>query len=560
MSMGQRKLRVYLFYDTVRSHLENRNFWMNCFLCAARALFFGCLLALPSMSSAETFDPCPRLQDADDASPGALRLAWDWFASNQVEADVAYSDQEFFFTIRPGRFVNVRCDDQQFEEQEMYPLGLMVRPIAYVHMPVFEDARGDRAILVVTEYGQRKLIAENDIAPITKNAVYLFSDAPGNAGICRTEDDCPGNSIESICEPRTQCRYVISARFGYAMAAEQNSRARATIAAYHIIKSHSSDTDVPEFLIDEEQIVRKRLLEEVACQPFAVKAYAAGGKLHQPRNSFFSFCAQRRAAGADTNAIRSIKLVTLAAAKRAFTWHLDGSFHRRFNVPHSGQNSTLSQALIDYRITSTKECGVELSEVGEAAISGGLKASFSAGVLELEAGATTSITTQVTRTLSADDYLLMSTYMMEPIADAPQVGEQDDTDLWFFRVVFRSKCEDGTPKSATSIIVHYHRLDGQVLEVRVSDDLRVSYLEAWAEYGYKADNSANALREGHFWTIPDLNGYFIWRDTLRKFIEVDNTATSRLLSRHPKEQRDHVRDFFAHLMLAAAFNHRNPSP
>ncbi|GAA6190568.1 hypothetical protein [Phaeobacter sp. NW0010-22] len=317
---------------------------------------------------------------------------------------------------------------------------------------------------------------------------------------------------------------------------------------------------MPDFLIDREQVLRIQQLEEVACQPFSVKAYTAGGKLHQPRDSYFSLCGERRAAGAKANAIRPIKIVSKAAAKRAFTWHLDGSFHRRFNVPESGQDTTLGRALINYRITSSKECGVELSDVAEGAISGGLKANFSAGFLELEASAETSITTKITRTLSADDYLLMSTYMMDPIMNAPEVDRKDDSDLWFFRVLFRSKCEDGTPKSATSIIIHYNRLDGQVLEVRVSDDLRVSYLDAWAEYGYKPDNSANALREGHFWIVPDLDGYFIWRDTLRNFIEVDNTVTSRLLGRHPKNQRAHVRDFFVHLMLAAAFNHRNPSP
>ncbi len=226
----------------------------------------------------------------------------------------------------------------------------------------------------------------------------------------------------------------------------------------------------------------------------------------------------------------------------------------------SGQDTTLGRAFINYRITSSKECGVELSDVAKGAISGGLKASFAAGFLELEASAETSITTKITRTLSADDYLLISTYMMDPIMNAPEVDRQDDSDLWFFRVLFRSKCEDGTSKSATSIIIHYNRLDGQVLEVRVSDDLRVSYLDAWADYGYKPDNSANALREGHFWIVPDLDGFLIWRDTLRNFIEVDNTVTSRLLGRHPKNQRAHMRDFFVHLMLAAAFNHRNPSP
>ena len=530
--------------------------WIFAFL---GALLSGILIQ-PTESRAQGFDPCPRLVEAHPAhsSSNSIRLLWDWFNETKVQEEQVYSEQKYFFTVKPGRFVNVRCDDHQFEEQEMYPIGLMVRPIAHVPLPIFEEAREDRAILVMTEYGQRKLIKESDIAPIVDNAIYLFSDVPGNAGICRESDNCPGSSLER-CERRTQCRYVISARYGYAIASDFKPSVRSTIAAYKFIKNASTDRSIPDFMISEDQQTRIQSIEDVACKPFPVKAYKAGGESHQPRDSYYSLCAERRKAGSSSNAVQPIKFVTLASAKKAFEWQLDGSFHRRFNVPSTGQSTNLTRALTDYRITSVKECGVEIKDVGKGSISGGLKATLSAGILEIGAGAEANISTEVTRTLSKDDYLLMSTYFIDPIVNAPDVSQQDKENIWFFRVVFRSKCEDGTPKSATSIIIHYHRLDGQVLEVRVSDDLRKSYLEAWSEYGYISDNSANALREGHFWTVPDLDGYFIWRDTLRNFIEEQNPVTSRLLARHPKSQREHVRDFFVHLMLAAAFNHRDPT-
>ncbi|MEM9436118.1 MAG: hypothetical protein AAGA15_03685 [Pseudomonadota bacterium] len=512
------------------------------------------LLAPPS-ASAQALDPCPRLLAADDARPGVIRMAWDWFSPSVEAPDVAYSDQPYYFTVNPGRFVNVRCDDQQFEEQEMYPIGLMVRPVAYVPLDAFEASRGDRAILVLTEYGQRKIIRESDIAPIVQNATYLFADTPLDAGVCRSAEDCPGNDL-SVCEVRVQCRYVISARYGYAMVAGDDPLTQATIAAY---RSLSKPLDLPPWLVDDELLRRRSRVEDQACQPIPVKAFKPGGALHQPRNSHFSLCARRRAAGAPSNAFTPAKIVTYERAAETFAWHLDGSFHRRLSVPRSGQDISLASTVAGYRLTSVKECGVQWTETNAASLPLGLRANISAGIVELSAGAETSVTTELTETLSDDDYILASTYFLEPLANAPGVAPTDEDDLWFFRVLFRSKCEDGTPKSATSIIIHYHRLAGQVLEVRASDDLRKSYLEAWAEYGYASDNSASALREGHFWIVPDLTGYFIWRDTLRKFIEVDNTVTSQLLDRHPPDQRAHVRDFFVHLMLAAAFNHRNPA-
>lgn len=528
---------------------------MPYFRLSALSILLLFAIVFTSSATAQEFDPCPRLADADPTDESTVRMIWDWFSPKEADAETtAYSDHTYFFTMRPGRFVNVRCDDQQFEEQEMYPLGIMVKPIAYVPLPDFEAARDDRAILVITEYGQRKLVKEKDIAPILHNEVYLFADTPINAGICRSADDCPGNSLE-LCELRVKCRYVVSARYGYAIAAADNPTVRAAMAAYQLIRDAPQQ---PEWLIDDEQFKRMQKLDDVACQPFPVKAYKPGGVLHQPRNSHFSLCSERRARDVDENALLALKPVTMNTARAAFAWQLDGSFHRRFGVPASGDSTTLLQAITDYRITSVKECEVEQTTVSNFVISGGLKAKVSAGILEFSGGVDSAVNTQITQSLSKDDYLLMSTYFITPIPNAPGVSQEDESDLWFFRVLFRSKCEDRTPSSATSIIIHYHRLEGRVLEVS-ADDLRQSYVNAWSEYGYAQDNSASALREGHFWIIPDLAGYFIWRDTLRKFIEVENNVTSRLLDKHPKAQRAHVRDFFVHLMLAAAFNNYDPS-
>jgi len=529
---------------------------MHCFSRATNALLFALWIwALPAQ--AQDFDPCPRMMDAGGAEASKVRVFWNLFAEDHEDTGVApYSENEFYVTTSPGRFVNVRCDEAQFEEQEMYPIGIVLKPIAYVQLTDFEASRGDRAILVVTEYGQRKLVREKHIQPIIQNLTYIFSDTPLNSRICRRIDDCPGSSTE-ICARPQKCRYEVSAKYGYATAASNNPLAKAAIAAYFLIRDDKSAQD--DWWGDEEKFKRMQSVDETACNPFPVRAYRHGGLAHQPRDSYLSLCSQRAASGAQANALFPMKIVTQNYAKRAFSWQLDGSFHRRFAVPSSGQDTSLLGALSDYRVTSVKECGTKLSETSGFDASGGIKATLSAGFVEINAGAEAKLNTEITRTLSEDDYLLMSTYFIDPISNAPTVSEEDDNDLWFFRVIFRSKCENGTPKSATSIIIHYHRLSGRVLEVRTSDDLQRSYLKDWADYAYVPDNSASALREGQFWTVPDLAGYFIWRDTLRNFIEVENNVTSSLLSRHPEAQRPYVRDFFVYLMLAAAFHHRDPA-
>ncbi|MEL6378044.1 MAG: hypothetical protein AAFQ04_12790, partial [Pseudomonadota bacterium] len=472
---------------------------------------------------AQPFDPCPRLLNAEEEDASVARYLWGWFKSEpDLIEGPAYSDHDYFVTVHAGRFVNIRCDDQQFEEQEMYPIGVVVKPIAYVPLPDFELARGDRAILVLTEYGQRKLIRERDIAPIASNLFYIFSDTPNNARICRTEADCPGNGVD-FCKRPQQCRYEIASAYGYATASANNPVARSAIAAYDLIQNGTILSDANAS--DESRFKRVQSVDQAACMPFPVRAYKSGGTAHQPRPSYFTLCTQRTAASAGSNAVTRLKVVSLNTARRAFTWQLDGSFHRRFAQRRAQESTTLAGAVTDYPITWVKECETEIEDISKFALSGGLKASFSAGILELSAGADTTVETAITRTLGADDYLLMSTYFIDPIVNAPEVAGDDKDDLWLFRVIFRSACENRVPSSATSVIIHYRRLPGGVMEVSAANDLENSYLEDWANFAYAPNKSIDSLREGQFWTVPDLSGYFVWRDTLRHFIEFDNIKT-----------------------------------
>ena len=338
------------------------------FLQAALVVFFA-LSGWTNPARAQGFDPCPRMMDAEGPEASGVRVLWNLFSDDDTETGIpAYSENEFYVTVSPGRFVNVRCDDAQFEEQEMYPIGIVLKPIAYVQLSAFEASRGDRAILVVTEYGQRKLVRESHIQPILHNLTYIFSDTPANSRICRTAADCPGSSTEE-CERPLQCRYEISARYGYATAASDTASVKAAIAAYFLIRNDTAAQQA--WWGDEEEFKRSQRVDETACAPFPVRAYRAGGKAHQPRDSYLSLCSLRAAAGAPANALFPMKIVTRNYAKRAFAWQLNGSFHRRFAVPSDGQNTTLLGALSDYRVTSVKECGTQLSEPSAFDASGG---------------------------------------------------------------------------------------------------------------------------------------------------------------------------------------------
>ena len=76
----------------------------------------------------------------------------------------------------------------------MYPIGVVVKPLSVLELPSYQ--RGT-PILVLTEYGHRKVVPLEDIAPISPNATYIFADSYTKSMMCRNERDCLGNFEES---------------------------------------------------------------------------------------------------------------------------------------------------------------------------------------------------------------------------------------------------------------------------------------------------------------------------------------------------------------------------
>ncbi len=493
-------------------------------------------------------DPCDQLLETDKED-----RALTWHLSNlfsegpETSETGGFGDDDYFVTIRAGRFANVSCNDREFEFQEMYPIGIVLRPLYRLDLPRFEDAGEGKPILVVTEYGHRKIVSEDDIARIEDGSSYVFADSYAKSMICREADACPGNG-EDICDDG-RCRYDISAKFGYAIAPSGDPAAAAALAAYGKLRADS--LILPEIELSRDEIARA---QADICVPFPVKAYLRGGELTQQGDSYLTLCAQREEYGAAFDGYAPLKIVDRASAERVFAHGLNGSFHRRFGEGMSALDQFVA-TIGNANVTSSKACGVAVANVGTLEYGGGMNVKANAGVLSINLGAERTQNSEISETLSSDDFLLFSTYFVEPIpnADAPEDAE----DLWLFRIVFRSACEDRLPARPSSIKVYYDRLPAGSVEIGAKGDLFKAYTENWENVSFIPLTDPAFLQEGQFWEIRDPIGYFIWRDTLRDYL-LRIPGTGDLISAYPVEQRPVVRDFFVYLMLAAAYRHQSP--
>lgn len=515
-----------------------------------RLVFCACLTVSGQTAAADFVDPCPDLTAADDSSVVT------WLRSLFPQGDDAaqvqgWGDHTYYFTNSAGRFANVNCGGNlPYEWQEMYPIGTVVRPIGQVDLPTFETARRSEAILVLTEYGHRKIVRAADLTPVEDDETYIFLDRARFATFCREEEACPG-SDKSVCDDK-RCRKDLHGRFGYGVAGATDGAVQNAVAAYRAVFPQVLGTQ-EAFPMSEAQIAEMKARLDEACAPFPARAYETGHVRTPTGQLYLTLCAKR--AGGGANALTRFKIVDQAYADAVFRIGLDGSFHRRFGEASFAEQMTGWLGALS--VNEVKDCGREDMRTIEGRVPAGLGLNLSAGPVTAEFGAEGALSRQVQDIAEKDDYLLSSTYFIRAIPGAADTATADDKDIWLFRVMFRSRCLNGNVDSPTSIIIHYHRLAGGMLAVD-EDDLRSSYIDGWNVDAYAAVSQTNMLRDGKFWEIKQLDGYYMWRDTLRRFIEFENSATSDLLSSHPPERRATVRDFFVYLMLAAAYHHRDP--
>lgn len=506
------------------------------------------LPAIPATADA-VFDPCSELVEADEQQKVLRWQLFNLFRDAPDEGDLReFGERDYHVTIRAGRFANVSCNENEFEFQEMYPIGIMVKPLYRLDLPRYEAAGHGRPILVLTEYGHRKIVSEDDILPLENDRSYVFADSYAKSMICRSRDDCPGNS-EDLCAS-DRCRYDISAKFGYAVADTTDEDVASALSAYDVLHADRlvlQSRETPRDAIERAQ--------SVVCEPFPVRAYLRGGDLTQPQPSYLTLCAKRAEFGADADGLAPLKVVNRARADRVFGYGLDGSFHRRFGEGHTALEQALA-AMGSVRFTTTKPCGVEITNAGSFELAGGLNVKADAGIVEVSLGAQQTVELGLTETLSEEDYLLFSTYFIEPIPNVNRAASEED-DLWLYRILFRSRCENGVPRRSSSITVFYERLPAGKVEIAAEGELFRTYTDNWANLSFAASTDPAYLQEGQFWQIVDHIGYFIWRDTLREYF-YRIPGTSDLVFSYPVEQRPMVRDFFVYLMLAAAYHHLDP--
>jgi hypothetical protein len=501
-------------------------------------------------AEAQTIDPCDDLISAETSG------AWQGYLltlfrekPDPIEVK-RIGDADFYFTKQPGRFANVSCSDNAVEWQEMYPIGTLLQPLGLVdleampHFQSFAEQEG-LPVLVLTEFGHRKIVPFEALAPLTPNLTYLFADQYEPTMICRRAEGCVGHLAE-VCGDL--CTQELSALYGYAAVPSDNMTFRDARDAYFAIKG-ADEMLPPPF---ETKVETARHYTPL-CIPFSIQTFAVGGTRHYPDSpdpSYMTLCA-RPAEGDDPPAVGTVKMVDLTYARSRFAGLLSGSFHRRFG-------SSLPE-LPAFQSRIEKRCGEKIADTASVEIEFALGfdirkiAALSGNVVAQRSWTSTMM-------VPAEEYFLMLTYFM----DSPFSLENDEgRSLKVFRIAIKAECVGTDIATAKSIDIYYEGPGerSNIVTIIASDGegLVNQYLKDNGTIGFKASTIVNGVRRGYFWRIPDHTAYYLWRDQLRRFLIEGGVhdLPDELRALDP-DDRVLMRDFFVHLILAAAFSYKDP--
>lgn len=512
-------------------------------------LMAAALLLLPNLATAQ-IDGCDELIKVDqenDALSWALGGLEQLFMADEEVVELSpIGDAEFWVTIQPGRFANITCEEKQFEDQEMYPIGLVVKPLGVLDLPAYTGAERGTPVLALTEYGHRKIISIDDIAPITPNATYIFADGVSEATFCYSTSNCPSNQPTECKSAIWRCSYKIGAVSGYAVVPSLNEDVASIIDAFEKL------TRDPILQLNHGRYSPDRIaeLEAEACRPFSARAYKPGAVLHQRGAVALSLCAR------EGRGVLPLKVVDTNRATARFSHGLTVSFHRELGSPTSMLSESV-RALANKRLVFAKNCGeeIEAEQIFSLGGSAGIDANFF-GVASVELGANRKASTSYIEKVGLDEYLLYTTYFIRPIPKPADNAEEND--LWVFDILFRAGCEGGEPRERSSVVIFYKDLPLGYVPIGVKEGIFTNYVANWGPASFAEGTSPAQIYQGHFWVIKDHLAYFRWRDNLRQLLYEDIGVARDLIQRYPPEQQPLVRDFMVYLFLSAAFDHRRP--
>ncbi|MBE3637764.1 hypothetical protein [Mangrovicoccus algicola] len=504
------------------------------------------------------------IREEGDAPVLSVRFSslFDLFRREDSSEPSRISDSKYWFTTRFGQFDGLTCGRFGHEMQEYYPIGIVVKPLRQLDLPNYH--RGT-PVLVETEYGHRKVLPLEDMAPIAVNTTYLLPDSAAKAWMCNHEDSCRGNLVAPVADgiempcPSAECRYDISAFGGYASVGSQNDGARQPLEEYRRLMR---DPMAPPVRFADDA-AREEAMRTV-CAPFQVTAWKGGGTRHQPRRVWLSLCSEMTPSDGGPAALSVFKIVDTAWAEARFGDGLWGSFHRRFGESSREFDKAQIDAariadglrdIIQLRLGSEKPCGQVIEETNSLTLGGGagfdLGAVLPVEALTLSVDAARERNEKYRTTIPADVFLAYSTYFVHPI---PLEDEQER--LWVFDIISRVQCsEAGIPQTPASITLFYHSLTDGYEILDAGETLSRRYFSRNGNLSYQPADVVALMRTGRFWRVPDHIGYFTWRDALREVVSKDMPQIKQLLEYYPPQERPQMRDFFVHLLLAAAFDY-----
>jgi hypothetical protein len=402
-----------------------------------------------------------------------------------------------YFTTGSGYAWALTCapgPSTQVEPSLYYPMGLVVRKLSETHWR--QKGVDTQFTYVTAEYGLRFYLPSEQLHPIEADKAYIFNAGLGAVPYCLGDRNCKNHKKGQ----------VLQANLRYALV---------------------------DFATQPDA---RTLLEGNSCGTVSVMLYDKLAHPAENKSAYLSTCLKSQEGKMEPI---GLKVVTADAAKRRFSFNIDGSFERY---------SASVLRLVDPSVVSIKECGWTTKDNSSFVLSGDLGASLKLGLVDSDFKMQREVTKEIEKTLVEGEYYLFSMYSYHQLAP-------DESNDWKFRdIYFSAKCDSTNqyPTTPTVIVIENSTFPPpNTLTIVIDDLLASSYFKSYGNKSY-ANSNTNSIQKGLFWRIDGVDEYLRWEAALQAYLQEQPSVQSVTASLDPEEQQ-WVVDFFAHLILASAF-------
>ncbi len=516
------------------------------YLPIARFVLFVLLILAATSQLARAKDVgCLVLDQAEDGILAKVSDAWDHFLdfiSPNIKADTNLlrdslgRDEVYWISVSSGVARVLSCDASETSISLYYPIGTIFRPEAKLELDLYEEDK--TPILATAEYGLRLIVPREHLRPIGEDDVYFVADGPVEHKMCKVRANCR-NSAQDAAGPAIHPDYGYALRKGY----KSNKTLRRRVLSLELL------TADPLYGIELSELanIRPEELYNNICRPVSVTSFERGG-IRGNQEVYLSLCAEPAAHA-------PLRAVTLELAKRKFAKGTAGSYHRFIGGTELVADALKFGELIsDKAVIAQKTCN-GLYEKDKFITAAGV---FGLGGDVKFARANFTITGSL-KARYLETYPTGYFFIFSPYSFGSLVGDvREFTGL--SEIEISAKCEGTEPKKPGNIVIYNPHFEGNVMILEAHQDFFEPYTKDHVNRSFTpvesfdSEKEAEYLRLGKFWQIRDSHAYFAWRDTLRRVV-AKRPSLRPIMPPGDADRQIQIRDFFVHLILAAAYDH-----